>query len=58
MSILKVLGKALDEIADMADQALSNKTELEAKLDEALSKKKQGVALSLLRELAQETYDP
>lgn len=57
MSILKVLGKALDEIADIADQALSNKSELELRLDEALSKKQQGVALSRLREIAQETYN-
>ena len=57
MSFLKQLTSVVGEIADSVDAALSNRTPLEEKLDEALSKKNYGVPSSLLREIAQETFD-
>ena len=64
MSIRKVLGAArqlvsqgLDELVVYAEDALSNRSPLEEKLDEALSKKNYGVPLTLLRDIAAETFD-
>jgi hypothetical protein len=37
---------------------LTNRTELEKKLDEALSKANWGASTTLLREIAQATFDP
>jgi hypothetical protein len=41
-----------------SSDVLTNKTELEKKLDEALSKANWGASTTLLREIAQATYDP
>lgn len=61
MSLFKALGevaRAVDEMVDSAARELSNRSDLERKLDEALSKANYGVPQSFLREIAQETFDP
>jgi hypothetical protein len=54
MSILKALGTLVDEVTN----ATSNRTPLEKKLDEALSKQNWGASATLLREIAYATSDP
>ena len=52
------LGRVVDDMVDQAAASLSNKSELEKKLDEALSKANYGVPSSFLKDIAQETFSP
>ena len=60
MAMLRALGRvtaAVDELAAYAEDALSNRSPLEVKLDEALSKKNYGVTSTARRDIAADTFD-
>lgn len=60
MSILRLVGdlaRQVDDLVDSAASSLANRSDLERKLDEALSNKVYGVPLSTLKEIASETFE-
>lgn len=58
MSFLSQLSSVASELSSAAVDIVKNKTELEKKLDEALSKASWGASSSLLREIARHTHYP